>query len=240
MSGQSPSGNVARVQVEGVLWDVDFSPDGTNAAVLSFVFHADEKAQTQTYSSVLMLWDLASHRLISKTSFAAQTSSIRGLGTHSPYPGMIRFASNGSIFAYDGDRTIHIFDSKSFRKTSEIDLGIPLVRRTERGPVAMQVSPDGRWIAVLSSWSLHAYGDLKMYDSHSGKQLREWKFDGSDFLQGDSLSVSPDGKMLAVTNPSAYFQPGGEYKHAGLPGLFRKRPVDLYLLDVNSTTPRLE
>jgi WD40 repeat protein len=135
-------------------------------------------------------------------------------------PQFLRYADNGSkLVVYKTGHLLTLYTA-TLDLVRDVDLEMPQwpwtdsdVRRDRviKGSISdMEVDSAGSRVALLIPWGTHAGGELRVYDLDSGRLVQKWDFpsglkDGEDpenglaFYSSRPISISPDGKIVAIS-----------------------------------------
>src|SRR5277367_267500 len=186
----------------------DFSPDE------ELVVTASEKRDDQTDSakksfvSLIQIWNFKEQKLVAELSQHTDTDR----------PVYVRFALDGkTVMALFGG-AIHVLRVSDLVELSFFPLAYPVdMERTSRlGPVekpyvkAMELSPNGRFVAVLWRSQSQLDGKIQIYNLASGRDTVAWDTPQGWISFTRGLVWNSDGKsvLIAIPNETPCASPG--------------------------------
>jgi len=216
----------------------DISPDNRFVAIYGASETQKDNKTEDVYE--LQIWEWRARKLVSRKFLYREPSKMVGI-----MPQFLRYTDNGSKLIVHENGHLLVFNAATLDVIRDVDMEMSQwpwidtnVRRGRviRGSISdMEIDFAGRHAAVLIPWGTHAGGELRVYDLDSGRMVRKWDFasgvkDGGNYENGLAfyssrpISISPDGKTLAIS--------------LGLPvsekGIVSSEDKNVLLLDVDS------
>lgn len=153
----------------------DFTLEGHTSPVLSVAFSPDGKRlATVADDDHLRIWDLASRKELFSDKGMKQNGN------------QVRFTPDGKLLVAIGNNDdLRIYDLEANKRLKSIPAA-----GLSGGPRCIDISPDGKSIAVVGR------GALRIYDLASGEQKAEYEVHKGYGTTG--VAWSPDGKLIAT------------------------------------------
>lgn len=194
----------------------DISPDNRFVAIYS-VSRAGSTRDSGKREDVyeLQIWEWRTHELTSRKVLYREPSKMLGIT-----PRFVRYADGGSKLAVYEQGHLLVLNAATLASIQDVDLdmshwpwfetNIRRDRITKENISDLEVDVAARRAAVLIPWGTHAGGEVRVYDLVSGQMIRKWDFvsgvkDGGSYESGLAfyssrpISISPDGKKLAIS-----------------------------------------
>ncbi|MBI4487532.1 MAG: PD40 domain-containing protein [Deltaproteobacteria bacterium] len=167
---------VSRLEVDGYVSSVSFSPDSRLLASDSYVLYEDRR-----HTNAVLLWDVVSDR------------ELRRIGNLKDWVTWVAFSPDGALLAWGStDNTIHLWHISSWRELS-------CFKGYGGNNFCASFSPDGRFLASGGN-DQDCKEQIFFWEIPSGKEVRRLAMgDGGTYW---CVAFSPDGRHLASgSNP---------------------------------------
>ena len=159
---------------------------GHTGEVIAVVLSADgRQAATSSIDNSIKIWDLAAGRASLARTLGAGAMPVSGLA----------YSDDGRTFVTAGSQAVNLWEMTTGTSLRTVEL--PQTAKTRvaeiaEGPERSYFSAGGKFIA-----SSGGAGDMKLWETHTGRELRTLPLTGGKELGG--ASISRDGGLLAFT-----------------------------------------